>query len=246
MPTVLSEKELTELQEIFNLVDANGSGHITQQELRSLLEVLRLRPSEEELYELFVEARAATPTATATAATTASGCREANHGSAATSTGRSASAVDDGTGGSGGGYVMSAGLGKPGGISNRQASSASLGSAGGSSAIGGGGGGGGGGIGNNSNGPATIDFGQFVSIMAKRVHSEYTPEQLRGAFRLFETEDVPMGVVSTEVLHHALMTYGTETLSAEEAARLLAAVDPDGTGKINYLDFVDLVTGVDK
>eukprot|EP00796_Vickermania_ingenoplastis_P004252 gene4252-3074_t len=146
----LNEKELSEFREIFDLVDSDGSGRITQQELRKLMDTLHLRPTEEELDEMFSEAN------------------------------------------------------------DREAG---------------------------------IDFDQFVSVMSKRVQSDYTPEQLRMAFKIFETEDLPVGYVSTEVLEHALVTYGSEKLSKEEAARLLAAVDPEGTGRINYHDFVALVSG---
>lgn len=145
----LTEKDLSEFREIFNLVDTEGTGRITQQELRKLMDTLHLRPSEEEIDEMFSEAT-------------------------------------------------------------------------------------------DRNG---IDFDQFVSVMSKRVQSDYTPEQLRMAFKIFETEDLPVGYVSTEVLEHALVTYGSEKLSKEEAARLLAAVDPEGTGRINYHDFVALVSG---
>lgn len=145
----LTEKERSEYREIFDLVDTDGSGVITQQELRKLLDTLHLRPTEEELEEMFND------------------------------------------------------------------------------------------VGQKNTG---IDFEQFVSVMSKRIQSDYTPEQLRSAFKIFETEDLPVGYVSTEVLEHALVTYGSERLSKEEAARLLAAVDPEGSGRINYQDFVALVS----
>lgn len=150
----LTEKERSEFREIFNLVDSDGSGKITPQELRKLFDMLHLRPTEEELDEMFSEG-------------------------------------------------------------NRSRDGTSSG----------------------------IDFEQFVSVMSKRVQSDYTPEQLRSAFKIFETDDLPPNYVSTEVLEHALVTYGSEKLSRDEAARLLAAVDPEGTGKINYHDFVALVSG---
>lgn len=149
----LTEKERGEFREIFNLVDSDGTGKITAQELRKLFDMLHLRPTEEELDEMFNE-----------------------------------------------------------GSRGRDTSSG-------------------------------IDFEQFVSVMSKRVQSDYTPEQLRSAFKIFETDDLPPNYVSTEVLEHALVTYGSEKLSRDEAARLLAAVDPEGTGKINYHDFVALVSG---
>ncbi|RNF04944.1 calmodulin [Trypanosoma conorhini] len=148
----LSQKEVEEFREMFDLVDTDHSGRITSGELRKLMETLRLRPTEEELEQMF----------------------------------RDADATDSNNG---------------------------------------------------------INFEEFVALMSKRVQSDYTLEQLRSAFKLFETEDMPSGYVSTEVLEHALVSYGTEKLTHDEATRLLAAVDPEGTGRINYIDFVSMVGG---
>lgn len=170
MPVELSEKELSEFREIFDLVDSDGSGRITLQELRKLMETLHLRPTEEELEDIFGEA--------------ARGGTVGSSGAKADATG-GASAMDFNT----------------------------------------------------------IDFNQFASIMSKRVQSDYTPEQLRSAFKLFETDDLPVGFVSRDVLKHALTTYGSVKLSKEEASHLLDSVDPSNTGLINYMEFVAMVSG---
>ncbi|KAG5509606.1 hypothetical protein JKF63_06311 [Porcisia hertigi] len=89
----------------------------------------------------------------------------------------------------------------------------------------------------------TVTFPEFAAIMARRVQSEYTAKQLRNAFQLFESPDMPEGFVSTAVLAHALATYVSQKLEAEEIDRLMAAVDPQRTGRVNYYEFVDIVTG---
>ncbi|RNF06268.1 calmodulin [Trypanosoma rangeli] len=150
----ISQKEVEEFREMFDLVDTDHTGRITSGELRKLMETLRLRPTEEELEQMFLDTDA----------------NDSNNG---------------------------------------------------------------------------INFEEFVALMSKRVQSDYTPEQLRNAFKLFETEDMPSGYVSTEVLEHALVSYGTEKLTHDEATRLLAAVDPEGTGRINYLEFVSMVSGTE-
>nr|CCC94963.1 unnamed protein product [Trypanosoma congolense IL3000] len=152
MAHIVSEKEIEEFREMFNLVDTGRTGRITCAELRRLMDTLRLRPTEEELEHM------------------------------------------------------------AGGIES-----------------------------NNPN--SSIGFDEFVLMMSKRVQTDYTPEQLRTAFKLFETEDMPPGFVSTEVLTHALVSYGTEKLTHDEASRLLATLDPEGTGRINYVEFVALVGG---
>lgn len=96
---------------------------------------------------------------------------------------------------------------------------------------------------NNDDSTAVVTYDQFAQILGRRVRSEYTPEQLRGAFRVFQTDDVPEGCVSSSTLRQALCSYGTNRLSEDEAARLVAAVDPEDTGLVNYIDFVDMVKG---
>eukprot|EP01013_Petalomonas_cantuscygni_P022392 TRINITY_DN4297_c0_g1_i1.p1 TRINITY_DN4297_c0_g1~~TRINITY_DN4297_c0_g1_i1.p1 ORF type:complete len:164 (-),score=16.81 TRINITY_DN4297_c0_g1_i1:111-602(-) len=130
----LTEEELAEFKEIFDLVDDDRSGCISKAELRKLMETLRLKPTEEEIESMMKEVDA------------------------------------DGSG--------------------------------------------------------DIDFNEFVTVMSRRVQADYTPDQLRSAFKVFETDTVPPGFVSTEVLEHALTTYGTERLTPDEAAELLSTVDP--------------------
>lgn len=147
----LSDEELAEFREIFDLVDEDKGGSISRAELKKLMITLRLKPTEEELDAMMKEVDA------------------------------------DGSG--------------------------------------------------------DIDFNEFVTVMSRRVQADYTPEQLRSAFKVFETDTVPAGYVSTEILEHALTTYGSDKLAPEEAAELLATVDPEGTGKINYMEFINMMSG---
>ena len=148
----LTEEELKEFKEIFDLVDEDGSGEITKEELGRLMVTLGLKPTEQQLDEMMKEVDA------------------------------------DGSG--------------------------------------------------------DIDFNEFVSVMSKKVKADYTPEQLKAAFRVFESPDDNLGPgwVRTDVLEHALTTYGEDTLSAEKAAELLATVDPEGTGKINYIEYINMMS----
>ena len=95
----------------------------------------------------------------------------------------------------------------------------------------------------DSDGSGDIDFEEFVTVMSRRVQADYTPEQLRSAFKVFESDTVPPGFVSTDVLEHALTTFGSDKLTASEAAELLATVDPEGSGKINYMEFINMMGG---
>merc|ERR1712000_86053 len=100
----LTDEERAEFKEIFDLVDEDKGGTISRNELKKLMETLRLHPSEEELTAMMKE-------------------------------------VDQ-------------------------------------------------------DGSGDIDFEEFVTVMSRRVQADYTPEQLRGAFKVFETDNVPTGYVS--------------------------------------------------
>jgi len=77
--------------------------------------------------------------------------------------------------------------------------------------------------------------------MSKSVQSQYTVEQYLHAFKTFETDDCA-GVVKTKVLEHALTTYGDEPMTHKEATELLATVDTNGSGKINYINYINMLT----
>eukprot|EP00761_Pharyngomonas_kirbyi_P011125 gb/GECH01011149.1/.p1 GENE.gb/GECH01011149.1/~~gb/GECH01011149.1/.p1 ORF type:complete len:161 (+),score=37.16 gb/GECH01011149.1/:1-483(+) len=88
-----------------------------------------------------------------------------------------------------------------------------------------------------------IDFSEFVQVMSRKIKANYTKEELLDSFKLFESSDLPEGYVTTDTLKHAFTTYGADKLSSEEADQLLKTVDPEGTGKINYKEYVDMMTG---
>eukprot|EP00762_Andalucia_godoyi_P002767 ANDGO_04418.mRNA.1 Calmodulin len=148
--STLTPEELAEFKEIFDLVDKDGGGSISKDELKELMETLGLRPTEDELDAMMAE-------------------------------------VDE-------------------------------------------------------NGSGDIDFDEFVYVMSRKVQADYTPEQLRAAFRVFETPDCGNGFVSTDVLERALTTYGPDKLSLDEAAELLATVDHENTGRINYMELINMMS----
>ncbi len=62
-------------------------------------------------------------------------------------------------------------------------------------------------------------------------------------FKVFEQPNsgLPQGHVRTHVLERALTTYGVEKLSMDEAQDLLSQIDPQNTGVINYVDYVNMM-----
>ena len=76
---------------------------------------------------------------------------------------------------------------------------------------------------------------------SRKVSTSYTPAQVKAAFKVFE-RDAPAGYVSMAALEQALTTYGSEKLSINDAQELLAQVEPDENGMINYVEFVNMMT----
>ena len=54
-----------------------------------------------------------------------------------------------------------------------------------------------------------IDFDEFVAVMSRKVSATYTAEQVRGAFRVFES-GAPPGHIKVESLVRALTTDGSD------------------------------------
>jgi calmodulin len=141
----LSEEELAEFKEIFNLVDRDKGGTISKQELKQLMNTLGLRPTMEELDAMLDEIDA------------------------------------DGSG--------------------------------------------------------EIDFPEFVTVMSRKVQTSHTPDQVKKAFQVFE-KGAPSGYVRMDAIEHALTTYGADKVQLNEARALLAQIEPDENGLINYVEFV--------
>ncbi|KAK7195210.1 calmodulin [Novymonas esmeraldas] len=231
----LSEKELKELKEIFDLVDSDHTGVISLHELRKLMTALHLQPTEQELDDVVEETRrppsislgsggigvsATLVSAPLPSSSAVGGVRSGSVGSGSIS---SSATVSTSAAAVGGHAKVDAST--P-GVNNNSTTSAAAAAAAAVAAP-----------------RRTVTFPQFAAMMARRVQSEYTAEQLRNAFQLFESPDMPEGFVSTSVLAHALATYGSQKLEKDEIDRLVAAIDPAKTGRVNYYEFVDIVTG---
>lgn len=92
----------------------------------------------------------------------------------------------------------------------------------------------------DADGSGDIDFSEFVTVMSRTVDATYTKEELVRAFKLFESEEYGSGIVKADVLEKALVTYG-ENISLDKAAELLSIVDPDNSGKINYMEYINMM-----
>ncbi|EAN33001.1 EF hand family protein [Theileria parva strain Muguga] len=88
----------------------------------------------------------------------------------------------------------------------------------------------------NSNG--SIDFPEFLTLMARKMKECDTEEELIQAFKVFDRDG--NGFISAQELRHVMTNLG-ERLTDEEVDEMLREADVDGDGKINYEEFVKLM-----
>ncbi|XP_004712675.1 calmodulin-like protein 3 [Echinops telfairi] len=87
----------------------------------------------------------------------------------------------------------------------------------------------------DADGNGTVDFPEFLSMMAKKMKDTDSEEEIREAFRVFDKDG--NGFVSAAELRHVMTRLG-EKLSDEEVDEMIRAADTDGDGQVNYEEFV--------
>lgn len=90
------------------------------------------------------------------------------------------------------------------------------------------------------NGDGTIDFDEFIEMMSK--HTAETvdqTEEMREAFKIFDRDG--NGYIDLKELKTVVMRMG-EPLTMTDAEELFSAADTDGDGKLDYNEFVRMIT----
>lgn len=87
-------------------------------------------------------------------------------------------------------------------------------------------------------GNGTIDFPEFLSLMARKMKETDTEEELMEAFRVFDRDG--NGFISAAELRHVMTNLG-EKLTNEEVDEMIREADLDGDGAINYEEFVRMM-----
>ena len=85
-----------------------------------------------------------------------------------------------------------------------------------------------------------IDFEEFVAVMSRKVNANYSSDQVKSAFKLFEGVN-PAGFVRAEAIIRALTIYGKDKLTEEQAAELVSQLEVDTNGLVNYNDYVNMM-----
>merc|ERR1711860_253968 len=89
------------------------------------------------------------------------------------------------------------------------------------------------------NGDGTIDFKEFVDMMQRKSSEADQTEALREAFRIFDKDK--SGYIEAREIALTAQALG-EALSEAELREFMAEADLDGDGRLNYNEFVKIMT----
>ena len=83
----------------------------------------------------------------------------------------------------------------------------------------------------DSDGNGTIDFNEFLTMMARKMKDTDTEDEIKEAFKVFDKDG--NGFISSSELKHVMTNLG-EKLSDEEIEEMIHEADKDGDGQVNY------------
>ncbi|KAK7248233.1 calmodulin [Aureococcus anophagefferens] len=90
----------------------------------------------------------------------------------------------------------------------------------------------------DADGNGTIDFPEFLTMMARKMKDTDSEEEILEAFKVFDKGG--NGFISAAELRHIMTNLG-EKLTDEEVDEMLREADIDGDGQINYEEFVKMM-----
>ncbi|CAI9787481.1 unnamed protein product [Fraxinus pennsylvanica] len=90
----------------------------------------------------------------------------------------------------------------------------------------------------DADGNGTIDFPEFLNLMARKMKDTDSEEELKEAFRVFDKDQ--NGFISAAELRH-VMTHLGEKMPDEEVDEMIREADVDGDGQLNYEEFVKIM-----
>eukprot|EP00798_Chlamydomonas_sp_ICE-L_P031457 gene31457-6640_t len=90
----------------------------------------------------------------------------------------------------------------------------------------------------DADGNGTIDFPEFLCLMARKMKETDQEEELREAFKVFDKDG--NGFISASELRHVMTNLG-ERLTDEEVDEMIREADVDGDGQVNYEEFVNMM-----
>ncbi|KAI9076563.1 hypothetical protein K1719_024704 [Acacia pycnantha] len=90
----------------------------------------------------------------------------------------------------------------------------------------------------DTDGNGTIDFGEFLNLMAAIMKEAEAEEEFQEAFKAFDKDQD--GYISPSELRHVMITVG-ERVTEEELEQMMRVADLDGDGLLDYQEFVSMM-----
>ena len=87
-------------------------------------------------------------------------------------------------------------------------------------------------------GNGTIDFKEFLGLMARKMRDNDSEEELIEAFKVFDRDG--NGLISNVELQHVMTSLG-ENVTMDEVDEMIKEADLDGDGYIKYEEFVKMI-----
>jgi calmodulin len=89
----------------------------------------------------------------------------------------------------------------------------------------------------------SVDFPEFLSLLAKNAKPAASEGEIKEAFRVFDKDG--NGLVSASELRHVMTNLG-EKLTEDEIDEMIREADDDGDGQIKYEEFVKMMVDATK
>jgi len=83
-----------------------------------------------------------------------------------------------------------------------------------------------------------VEFNEFVRVMADVYLRKFTDEEMRQAFKCFDTDN--SGYITNDELHVVLSRLNPD-ISDQRVAEAINKIDLDKDGKISYQEFVHML-----
>ena len=87
----------------------------------------------------------------------------------------------------------------------------------------------------DADGNGTIDFTEFLTMMAPKTKETNSEGDIRATFQVFDKDG--NGFISPAELRYVMTNIGNQ-LTIEEVDELIREVDCDGDGQVNYEEFI--------
>ena len=90
----------------------------------------------------------------------------------------------------------------------------------------------------DADGSGSIDFAEFVTLMAHNMTDEKSADDLKDAFAVFDRSGD--GNISPDELQRIMINVG-EPVSLEDVNAVIKQADVDGDGEIDFEEFVGII-----